>query len=263
MMKRSGTSTFQPPKESETQEGWRGASSKSPDVLEKFLLLVCHQFHHPLAALEMEICHLNDKKKSLLLEHTAYLKNLINILFRYFRLGSQHLSFHTIDSSKVLKKALGNIRHLVEENDVLVLYKTLPKVYGNELLLIQLFQNLLVNAIQYRSRKKPRVWLQTSKTRDGFALFSFLDNGIGIKPQYAQEVFLPFRRIGSSNHNSGLGMGLAFAKKIVEIHGRKIWVESEPGKGSNFCFTLPFTKIKKSEKNQKNSDLQMMTFRIK
>ncbi len=145
---------------------------------------------------------------------------------------------HEVDANETLRKVLANLKAAVEESGAAVSSEPLPSVRVHEFQLEQLFQNLIGNAIRYRSPQPPAIEV-AAEQRDGFWRFSVRDNGIGIEPQYKEQIFGMFKRLHSSADYPGTGMGLAICQRIVERAGGRIWVESEPGSGSTFLFTLP------------------------
>lgn len=126
----------------------------------------------------------------------------------------------------------------IEETRAVIEIGELPKVWGQEFRLNQLFQNLVSNAIKFRGEREPRVEVKAT-VENGHHVFCVADNGIGISPSYHDQIFVMFKRLHSRDKYEGTGVGLALCKKIVEGYGGKIWVESRPGEGSRFYFTLP------------------------
>jgi two-component system, chemotaxis family, sensor kinase Cph1 len=118
-----------------------------------------------------------------------------------------------------------------------VTHDPLPLIRANEMQLVIVFQNLIANAIKYRDQEPPRIHVAAQQEHDAW-VFSVRDNGIGIQPEYIKEVFVLFKRLHGPDR-AGTGIGLATSKKIVERHGGRIWVESRPGSGSTFFFTIP------------------------
>jgi len=114
----------------------------------------------------------------------------------------------------------------------------LPTVHGELLMLVQLFENVVGNAIKFHGSEPPRVEVRAARG-DGEWQFSVTDNGIGIEPEYADRVFAPFQRLHSREEYPGTGIGLALCKKIVDTHGGRIWLDSRPGEGTTFHWTLP------------------------
>ena len=166
------------------------------------------------------------------------MQELINDLLAYSRVGSKGRELMACDWTAVMKETLVNLRQAIEENDAAVTCDPLPCVVADASQLGQLFQNLIANAIKYRSGKAPRVHV-TAIEKSGEWQISVSDNGIGIEPKYHDRIFIIFQRLHGKNEYSGTGIGLAICKKIVEKHGGRIWVESEPGEGSTFHFTMP------------------------
>ena len=132
---------------------------------------------------------------------------------------------------------MSNLQLLIQENNPTIVVRSLPQIVGDESQLIQLFQNLIDNAITYRSESDPLIKVDAISSRKGW-LFSVKDNGIGLDLKYSRRIFEVFQRLHPKEKYSGTGLGLAICKKIVERHGGEIWVESELGVGSIFRFTL-------------------------
>jgi len=134
-------------------------------------------------------------------------------------------------------RALEALAMRVEETGAQVMREELPEVWGDSTLLTELYQNLIGNALKFRGDQRPIIQL-TFEERNGDQIFGVKDNGLGIEPKYAQQIFQPFRRLHGVAEYEGSGIGLAICHKIVARHGGKIWVESEPGKGAHFRFTF-------------------------
>jgi light-regulated signal transduction histidine kinase (bacteriophytochrome) len=131
-----------------------------------------------------------------------------------------------------------NLATTIEESGAEILTSGLPVVRGNSVPLIHLFQNLVSNALKYRSDRKPLVRINASEAGEHWC-FSVEDNGIGIAKEFQTQIFGIFKRLHDRTIYPGTGIGLAICQKIVERQGGRIWVESEPGRGSTFFFTLP------------------------
>ena len=137
-----------------------------------------------------------------------------------------------------MSRALENLEKAVSESQAVVTQEPLPTVPGDALLLVQLFQNLIGNAIKFCKETPPRVHISAERRQNNW-VFSVRDNGIGVDPEYAEQIFAIFQRLHTPREYPGSGVGLAICKKIVEQHNGRIWVESTPGAGSTFLFTIP------------------------
>lgn len=173
------------------------------------------------------------------------MKALIMDLLAYSRVESQRKTMAWLHSQQALDKALANLKVAIEERGASITADALPEVWGDETQLTQLFQNLIGNAIKFCGDKPPEV--KVGAVRQGNAwLFSVTDNGIGIEAEYHERIFAIFQRLHGKGKYPGTGIGLAVCRKIVERHGGRIWVDSSPGKGSTFYFTLPAESKKES-----------------
>jgi light-regulated signal transduction histidine kinase (bacteriophytochrome) len=165
------------------------------------------------------------------------MQQLINDLLAYSRVGTRVKPFEPVDMESVFQDSVSNLQVSINESKTKITHENLPKVIGDKGRLTQLLQNLIDNAIKFKSKESPLVHI--SARQDGeFWVFSVNDNSMGIDTQYFNKIFVIFQRLQGVEYK-GTGIGLAIVKKIVESHGGQIWVESEPGKGSTFYFTLP------------------------
>jgi PAS domain S-box-containing protein len=166
------------------------------------------------------------------------LATLIDDLLAYTRAGVVDINMTPVDSSGALRHALSSLAEAIRENDATVVYDPLPQVYMGESHLQQVFQNLIGNALKYRTEEPPQIHI--SAVYQGAAwLFSVQDNGIGIDPHYKEKIFGVFKRLHRDQKYSGTGIGLAICQRVVERYGGRIWVESSPGQGATFFFTVP------------------------
>jgi len=164
-------------------------------------------------------------------------KMIIDLL-EYSRIANKEMMFSEVDFEEVMDQVNLNLNIIIYENNAEITYDFLPKnVMADENQMIILFQNLVGNAIKYRSDEKPKIRVSAQKER-GFFVFKVTDNGIGMDSKYLQRIFTIFQRLHTHNEYEGSGIGLSIAQRIVHQHGGEIWVESEPGKGSTFCFTI-------------------------
>ncbi len=169
---------------------------------------------------------------------------MIADLLTYARSLDEDRSFTRVETSAVVEWAVNNLHLAIQSNNAEIVYRRdmLPVLLGNHVALVQLFQNLISNAIKYRGVEPPRIEVSAER-RDEMWLFSVRDNGIGIAPAYHKRVFLLFQRLHTAQAYPGTGIGLAVCRKIVQAHGGEIWVESEAGQGSTFKFSLPAEEV--------------------
>jgi signal transduction histidine kinase len=168
------------------------------------------------------------------------MQSLINDLLSYSRVGREEVAAKAVDTQAALDQALANLQSAIEDRSAMVSCGYLPTVWANHGMLVRLFQNLISNALKFCKAERPIVRIQ-AEARGGDWVFSVADNGIGIEPQYKDRIFLIFQRLHKQSEYPGTGIGLAVCKRIVERNGGRIWLESEPGKGTTFFFTLPAT----------------------
>jgi PAS domain S-box-containing protein len=163
---------------------------------------------------------------------------LINDLLTYSRVDTRGESFGPMDSEAAFDQAIANLRVAIEEGKAVITHDPLPPIIADESQIVQLFQNLLGNAIKFHGKEPPRIHVSARQENNEW-VFSIRDNGIGIAPEYFDRVFVIFQRLHGREEYSGTGTGLAICKRIVERHDGRIWVESELNKGSTFYFTIP------------------------
>jgi len=163
---------------------------------------------------------------------------LISDMLAYSRVSTRARPFQPTDSARIVATAERHLQIAIEEGGAEIERGELPVVLGDEVQLLQLFQNLIGNAIKFRGQAPPRVRVTAEPADDGWC-FSVGDNGIGIAPEYFERIFVLFQRLHGRKEYPGTGIGLALCKRIVERHGGRIWVESTAGQGSVFRFTLP------------------------
>ncbi|MGA2668514.1 MAG: PAS domain S-box protein [Ignavibacteria bacterium] len=217
--------------------------------LEQFAYVASHDLQEPLRMVASYIQLLQRKYKGQLgseadefigfaVDGVVRMKALINDLLVYSRVNTQEVPYEPTDCNNIIKQVENNLKASIEETGASIQCESLPVINGNPLQLTQLFQNLISNAIKFK-RDEPPIVKINAKLTDNDWLFSVTDNGIGIEKEFAERIFVIFQRLHNYTAYPGTGIGLAICKKIVEKHGGHIWVESEPGKGSTFYFTLP------------------------
>ncbi len=178
-----------------------------------------------------------DKYLEFISEASGRMKVLINDLLDFSRIG-KNAALKKIDCNLMMQQMLADITVLVKESHATIQYSSLPVVEGYPTEIKLLFQNLVINAIKFRKKEDaPQIKITAVQTK-GYWQFAISDNGIGLEPKYSERIFEIFRQLHTKKEYAGSGIGLAHCKKIVELHNGKIWVQSEPGKGSTFYFTI-------------------------
>ncbi len=223
---------------------------RSNQELEQFAYVVSHDLKQPLQVIlgfaqliAKHYQHNLDPKaiESLaqILKSGKHMKELINDLLEYSRVGSASLELKPVNCNEVLDRVLEDLQVAIAQQQGTVTYDALPTILGDEIQLGELFQNLICNGLKFHSQGQlPQVQI-TAQQQDGTWLFEVKDNGIGIKAENFHSIFKMFQRLHSRSEYPGTGIGLATCKKIVELHGGKIWVESAFGEGTSFYLTLP------------------------
>lgn len=169
---------------------------------------------------------------------------LIKDLLALSRVGTKGKPFELVGATELLQIVLANLGVSIGESGAVITYDALPTVRADATQLMQLFQNLVGNAIKFHGQQPPQIHVGVERLKgqspepDAWQ-FSVRDNGIGIEPQYFERIFVVFQRLHTRREYAGTGIGLALCKKIVTRHGGRIWVESQPGQGSTFFFTIP------------------------
>ncbi|MGZ4949050.1 MAG: PAS domain S-box protein [Halobacteriota archaeon] len=223
--------------------------ARSNADLKQFAYVASHDLQEPLRAIVSYVQLLDrrykgqfDERADRYITHAVEggkrMQTLINDLLTYSRVETRAKTFEQVDMEEVFADAIQNLKVAVEESGAQVTHAPLPRVNGDDAQLTQVFQNLIGNAIKFRSDRPPEVYVAAEQDGDTWR-FSVKDNGIGIGMEYADRIFTLFQRLHTRRDYSGTGIGLAICKRIVERHGGQIWVESIPGSGSTFYFTLP------------------------
>jgi chemotaxis family two-component system sensor kinase Cph1 len=217
--------------------------------LKKFAYVASHDLQEPLnqvanyvQLLEMRYEQLLDEDAkefiSFAVEGVSLMQTLIDDVLAYSKVDMQAIEFELTNVETALERALTNLRKRISETGAVITHDQLPTVMADGTQLMQLFQNLIGNAIKFRSDQAPEIHIGASRLEDEW-LFSVRDNGIGIDPQFRDRIFVIFQRLHTRDEYPGTGMGLAICKKIIECHRGRIWVESKLGEGATFYFTIP------------------------
>jgi len=233
----------------EEREALLAELRRSNEALERFAYVASHDLQEPLRMvtsftqlLQQRYAGQLDEKADRYIGHAVdgavRMRGLINDLLAYSRAGTRAAEPGPTDAGQALERAREMLAAAISASGAEVASDPLPTVRANASQLLQLFQNLLGNAVKFRGGRAPRV--HVSARREGaWWIFAVRDNGIGVAPEYFERVFVLFQRLHTRGEYPGSGMGLAICKRIVERHGGRIWLESEPGSGATFFFTLP------------------------
>ena len=217
--------------------------------LEQFAYVASHDLQEPLRMV-VSYMQLLERRYKESLDDTAgefidfavdgakRMQTLINDLLTYSRVGTREKAFKPTDMNDILEQVLSSLKMVIDDTQTVLTLDDLPMVLGDEVQLHQLFQNLISNALKFHAEASAKVHIGCRQD-NGVRTFFVQDNGIGIEPQYKERIFVIFQRLHTRAEYLGTGIGLAICKKIIDRHDGQIWLESEPGHGTTFFFTLP------------------------
>lgn len=222
--------------------------SRSNAELEQFAYVASHDLQEPLRMVasytqllarryQGKLDRDADEFIAFAVDGAKRMQSLINDLLAYSRVGTKGGELRPTDAEAALSSALVNVQGAIEDSGAVIRHSPLPTVYADPVQLVQVFQNLLGNAIKFRNNKPPEIDVACEETSQEWS-FSVRDNGIGIDPKYADRIFQVFQRLHNKKDYPGTGIGLAICKKIAERHGGRIWVVSQSGQGATFQFTI-------------------------
>jgi PAS domain S-box-containing protein len=223
---------------------------RSNDELGQFAYVASHDLQEPLRMVASYTQLLAQRYKGRLdsdadefiafaVDGCNRMQGLIQDLLSYSRAGANAEPLREISCEEALEKTLRNLRPTIQDSGGMVTHDSLPTIMTDETQLVQVFQNLIANAIKYRGAEPPLIHVSATRNSGNEWVFSVRDNGMGMEPQYFERIFVLFQRLHGQKEFAGTGIGLAMCKKIVDRLGGRIWVESQPTKGSTFYFALP------------------------
>lgn len=225
---------------------------RSNEELQQFAYVASHDLQEPLRTIASFTQLLERRYKGKLdqdadefmeyiVDAAVRMKQQINDLLGYSRVATAGKEFEKVDTNSILNQATANLKSAIDENNAEITHDPLPNVIGDRDQLSRVFQNLIGNAIKYRKPDEPpKIHISAHENKgNNEYVFSVSDNGIGIKKEYLDRIFIVFQRLHTKDEYKGTGIGLSVVKKVIERHGGYIWVESEYGKGSTFYFTIP------------------------
>ncbi len=230
------------------QERTRELTRSNRD-LEQFAYVVSHDLQEPLRMIVSYLQLLERRYKEKLdqdaddfidfaVDGATRMQKMIDSLLAYSRVATYGKPFKTTDTSKLLEQTMANLSIAIEDSSAEITHDPLPKITCDEIQLLRLFQNLVGNAIKFRGTAPLKIHVGAER-KDNEWVFSVRDNGIGIDPSHTERIFQIFQRLHGRAEYPGTGIGLAICKRIVERHNGRIWVDSKPGQGATFYFTIP------------------------
>jgi signal transduction histidine kinase len=237
------------------------AMERSNKDLQQFAYVASHDLQEPLRMVSSYVQLLQRRYQGKLdadaddfigfaVDGAMRMQQLIQGLLSYSRINTHGNPSSPTDVGEVLGQVITNLRLTIDESNARIAHDALPVVEADATQLVQLFQNLIANAIKFCGAVPPEI-LVTAEKEAPYWVFCVRDNGIGLDPEFADRIFTIFQRLHSRKDYPGTGIGLAICKRIVERHGGSIWVKSAPGEGSTFCFTLP---VSEEHRNDTKSD---------
>jgi signal transduction histidine kinase len=227
---------------------------RSNNELEQFAYVASHDLQEPLRKVTSFVQLLQERYRDQLdyradqyidfaVDGASRMQRLINELLAFSRIGRTTDTFVTLSMADCAQRAIENLEIAIREAGATVEVAHLPEIYGDPSLLTSLWQNLIGNAIKFRSDAPPRISIQ-HVVSDHEPAFCITDNGIGIEPRFAEKVFVIFQRLHGRESYEGTGIGLAMCKKIVEFHGGRIWLDPTRSSGTRICFSMPEPQVK-------------------
>ena len=222
---------------------------RSNQDLQQFAYVASHDLQEPLRNVASCLQMLQKKYANKLdaeadqyieyaVEGSVRMRDLILDLLTYSRIGTRGKPYEPTDCEQILAESVKNLRSAVTETRAVITHDPLPTIPADGTQLLQVFQNLIGNAIKFRRDQPPQIHVAAVKNTNEW-VFSIKDSGIGIESRYLDKIFVIFQRLNKRREYEGTGMGLAIVKKVVERHDGRVWVESEPGEGTTFYFSIP------------------------
>lgn len=244
---------------------------RSNAELKKFAYVASHDLQEPLnqVANYVQLLEMRYQEKldqdakefiTYAVEGVSLMQTLIDDVLVYSKVDTQSITFQLTEVETALERALSNLRQRIIETGATITHDSLPTVMAGSTQLMQLFQNLIANAIKFRGDKQPQIHIGAERLEDEW-LFFVKDNGIGIDPQFSDRIFVIFQRLHTRDEYPGTGMGLAICKKIIECHRGRIWVESQLREGSTFYFTIPVGGLERERRNARKTQNHLFSGR--